>query len=168
MELFLQDFHYGYFLRMFTSCMCGLLFGLERQLRAKPFGIRACVLICMGTTLFVYIGQETLTLASDSTRVVGQVVAGVGFLGAGAILQKDSLVIGITSAATIWLIAAVGAAIGAGHLGYGIGTTVMGVTILTVSRQIEMRIRLLHQGGASYERRVRRRTRKSDVGIDDE
>lgn len=162
MELFLDDFHFSYFIRMIVSCFCGLLFGLERQLRAKPFGIRACVLICMGTTLFVYIGQEALTLASDSTRVIGQVISGIGFLGAGAILQKDSLVIGITSAATIWLIAAVGAAIGAGHLGYGIGTTVLGVSLLTISRQIEMRISMLHQGGISYVRYDRRKKKPDD------
>lgn len=166
MELFLEDFHSGYFLRMFASCVCGLVFGLERQLRAKPFGIRACVLICMGTTLFVFMGQEVLTLAADSTRVIGQVVTGVGFLGAGAILQKDSLVIGLTSAATIWLIAAVGAAIGAGHLGYGVATTILGVTVLTVSRQIERRISLLHQGGASYTHHVQKH--QKEQGYNDE
>lgn len=162
MEFFLDDFHFSYFVRMLVSFACGLMFGLERQLRAKPFGIRACVLICMGTTLFVYVGQEALTFASDSTRVIGQVITGIGFLGAGAILQKDSLVLGITSAATIWVIAAVGAAVGAGHLGYGVATTVLCVSLLTISRQIEMRVSLLHQGGVSYLRSDLKKRRRDD------
>lgn len=144
MDIFFADLHLGYFLRIFVACACGTVFGIERQVRGKPFGIRACMLICMGTSLFVYLGSEVLSVGADSTRVVGQVVTGVGFLGAGAILQKGDLVIGITSAATIWLIAAVGAAIGVGHFGYGVVTTIIAVAAITVSRNIERRIRRLH------------------------
>lgn len=146
MELFLADFHSDYFLRIFIACICGIVFGFERQVRSKPFGIRACMLICMGTCLFVYLGQEVLTVGADSTRVVAQVVSGVGFLGAGAILHRGELVIGITSAATIWLMAAVGAAIGTGHLGYGVMTTLIAVSIVTISRKIERKVSLLHSG----------------------
>jgi putative Mg2+ transporter-C (MgtC) family protein len=146
MDLFLADLHLSYFLRMFIACICGTIFGIERQLRGKPFGIRACLLICLSTTLFVYIGSEVLSMGADSTRVVGQVVTGVGFLGAGAILQKGDLVIGITSAATIWMIAAVGAAIGTGHFGYGVMTTLIAVTAITCSRYLERKIGLLQHG----------------------
>jgi putative Mg2+ transporter-C (MgtC) family protein len=144
MDMFFSDLHFGYFLRIFVACMCGTVFGIERQVRGKPFGIRACMLICMGTALFVYLGTEVLSVGADSTRVVGQVVTGVGFLGAGAILQKGDLVIGITSAATIWLIAAVGAAIGVGHFGYGVMTTIIAVSAITISRNIERRVKSLH------------------------
>lgn len=146
MDLFLADFHFSYFLKIFMACVCGTVFGLERQLRGKPFGIRACLLICMSTTLFVHIGAEVLTVGADSTRVVGQVVTGVGFLGAGAILQRGDLVIGLTSAATIWMIAAVGAAIGTGHLGYAVATTLIAVSAITLSRQLERRIGPLQNG----------------------
>lgn len=146
MENFFADLHAEYFLRIFTACLCGIFFGVERQVRGKPFGVRACMLICMGTSLFVYLGAEVLSVGADSTRVVGQVVTGVGFLGAGAILQKGDLVIGITSAATIWVIAAVGAAIGTGHFGYGVMTTIIAVTATTVSRNIERRVGHLQNG----------------------
>lgn len=146
MDLFFADLHLSYFLRMVVACLCGTVFGLERQLRGKPFGIRACMLICISTTLFVYIGSEVLSVGADSTRVVGQVVTGVGFLGAGAILQKGDLVIGITSAATIWMIAAVGAAIGTGHFGYAIVTTMIAVSAITISRYLERKIGLLQHG----------------------
>lgn len=150
-DLFFADLHLGYFLRIFVACLCGTIFGLERQLRGKPFGIRACMLICMGTALFVYLGSEVLSVGADSTRVVGQVVTGVGFLGAGAILQRGDLVIGITSAATIWLIAAVGSAIGTGHFGYGVTTTLIAVFAITISRQVERRIRPLHHHNGSLK-----------------
>ncbi len=146
MDLFLTDLHISYFLRMIVACVCGTVFGLERQLRGKPFGIRACLLICLSTTLFVFIGSEVLSVGADSTRVVGQVVTGVGFLGAGAILQKGDLVIGITSAATIWMIAAVGSAIGTGHFGYGIMTTLIAVSAITISRYLERKIARLQNG----------------------
>ncbi len=146
MDYFFADLHMSYFLKMFVACLCGTVFGLERQLRGKPFGIRACMLICMSTALFVYIGSEVLSVGADSTRVVGQVVTGVGFLGAGAILQKGDLVIGITSAATIWMIAAVGASIGTGHFGYGIMTTLISVFAITLSRLLERKIRPLQHG----------------------
>lgn len=146
MEMFWSDLHAGYFARMLVACLCGTIFGLERQLRKKPLGIRACMLVCMSTALFVYIGSEVLTVGADSTRVIGQVVTGVGFLGAGAILQRGDLVIGITSAATIWMIAAVGAAIGAGHFGYGLVTTFIAVSAITISRHLERKLSPLHHG----------------------
>lgn len=154
MEMFWADLHIGYFARMLVACICGTIFGLERQLRGKPFGIRACMLICMSTALFVYIGSEVLSVGADSTRVVGQVVTGVGFLGAGAILQKGDLVIGITSAATIWMIAAVGASIGTGHFGYGIVTTIMAVSAITISRQFERNISTLQHGPHNPSKRA--------------
>ena len=90
---------------------CGGLIGLERQIRGKPAGIRTSILICFSTTTFVHLGAAVAG-AADPTRVLGQVVTGVGFLGAGVIMAREGIVTGMTSAAAIWMLAAIGAAIG--------------------------------------------------------
>lgn len=91
-----------------TSVLCGAIIGLERQLRGKPVGIRTSSLIVLGTYIFIAASLEISTDASDPSRIIGQVVTGIGFLGAGVMLAKDGIVVGVTSAATIWALAAVG------------------------------------------------------------
>ncbi|VUD69194.1 hypothetical protein TDB9533_04560 [Thalassocella blandensis] len=92
-----------------TSVICGSVVGLERQLRGKPVGIRTAALIVLGTHLFI--ACAGLLPHADLSRIVGQVITGVGFLGAGVMLAKDGVVVGVTSAATIWALAAIGAGI---------------------------------------------------------
>lgn len=94
-----------------TALFCGSLIGLERQLRGKPVGMRTSSLIVLGTYLFVALSMEVLNEAADPSRVIGQVVTGIGFLGAGVMLAKEGLVLGATSAATIWVLAAIGVCI---------------------------------------------------------
>ena len=97
--------------------ICGAIVGLERQLRGKPVGIRTSSLIVLGTYAFVALAQSLNNDVTDSSRIIGQVVTGVGFLGAGVMLAKDGVVLGVTSAATIWALAAIGVAVAvAGHL----------------------------------------------------
>ena len=91
-----------------TTLFCGILVGLERQLRGKPVGIRTASLIALGTYLFVAASISVQTDSTDTSRIIGQVVTGVGFLGAGVMLTKDGMVLGVTSAATIWVLAAIG------------------------------------------------------------
>ena len=100
-----------------TSLLCGSLIGLERQLRGKPVGMRTSSLIVLGTYVFITAsfyatanisGQVVVT---DHSRIIGQVVTGIGFLGAGVMLAKEGLVVGVTSAATIWVLAAIGVCI---------------------------------------------------------
>lgn len=94
-----------------ASLVCGTIIGLERQLRGKPVGIRTSSLIVLGTYAFVALSQSLNNDVNDPTRIIGQVVTGVGFLGAGVMLSKDGVVMGVTSAATIWVLAAVGVCI---------------------------------------------------------
>ena len=94
-----------------TSVLCGAIIGLERQLRGKPVGIRTSSLIVLGTYLFVTTSFIVANDVSDPSRVIGQVVTGIGFLGAGVILAKQGLIVGVTSAATIWMLAAIGVCI---------------------------------------------------------
>ncbi len=97
-----------------TVFLCGTIIGLERQLRGKPAGIRTSILVCLASYLFIVIADSYVGDNSPS-RVLGQIVSGVGFLGAGIILTKGGLVHGVTSAAIIWVLAGLGALIGTGN-----------------------------------------------------
>jgi putative Mg2+ transporter-C (MgtC) family protein len=94
-----------------TAILCGTIIGLERQLRGKPVGIRTSSLIVLGTYIFIASAFAMHSENSDPSRIIGQVVTGVGFLGAGVMLAKDGMVVGVTSAATIWVLAAIGVSI---------------------------------------------------------
>jgi putative Mg2+ transporter-C (MgtC) family protein len=94
-----------------TTLLCGTMIGLERQLRGKPVGIRTSSLIVLGTYIFIAASNSVSNTASDPSRIIGQVVTGIGFLGAGVMLAKDGVVVGVTSAASIWALAAIGVCI---------------------------------------------------------
>ena len=113
-----------------TAVACGGAIGTERQLRGKAAGLRTSILICVGTELFVSLGGSFPSATSDPTRVLGQVITGIGFLGAGVILAKDNRILGVTSAAVIWLLAAVGGLIGFGHLGISFVITLVTIGVL--------------------------------------
>ncbi len=131
--------------RVAISFLCGAIVGIERQLRGKPVGIRTSVLICLGTMAYIHLGQEVAG-DKDMTRVLGQVVTGVGFLGAGVIMNKDGVVNGITSAAVVWLVAAIGAAIGFGYYGEAIALSIIDVLILTGTELLEKFVSFFQRG----------------------
>ena len=123
---------------------------MEREIAGKPAGLRTNILICVGAALFthlsVYIAQIGFTPDGrpygDTTRIAAQIVSGIGFLGAGAILHAHGAVVGLTTAASIWVVAAVGTAIGAGAYMEGIGTSVLIVLVLVGLRPVEHRLLL--------------------------
>lgn len=96
---------------LLVAVLCGFIIGFERQWYGKPAGIRTSILICLSAYIFVRLGQYYQP-DIGSIRIVGQIVTGVGFLGAGVIIAKEGLVQGVTSAAVIWIIAAMGSLIG--------------------------------------------------------
>ncbi|WP_086743532.1 MgtC/SapB family protein [Pseudoalteromonas ulvae] len=106
--LSIAPFHWS---KVGSAILCGLIVGLERQLRGKPVGIRTSALIVLGTYLFIAASNSLNNDMTDTSRIIGQVVTGVGFLGAGVMLAKDGIVVGVTSAATIWVLAAIGVSI---------------------------------------------------------
>ena len=95
-----------------ASVFVGGLIGVERQSRDKAAGLRTMIFICMGATLFTIISR---CLGGDPARVAAQIVSGIGFIGAGVILKHGSRILGVTTAAVIWVTAALGMCIGAGH-----------------------------------------------------
>jgi len=113
-----------------TALLCGFIIGLERQLRGKPAGIRTSILIVMGTYVFIAASMSVNSSMTDPSRIIGQVITGVGFLGAGVMLARDGMVLGVTSAATIWVLAAIGVCIGIGQDLVAIKLSVLVVIVL--------------------------------------
>jgi putative Mg2+ transporter-C (MgtC) family protein len=140
-----------FWLRLGTAIVCGGIVGLERQLRGKAAGIRTSILICLGTELFVGLGASFSGERVDPTRVLGQVVTGIGFLGGGVILAREGGVVGVTSAAVIWVLAALGSLIGLGHLIAALVLAVVTVALLTGVELLESVFRRLREGAAERE-----------------
>lgn len=117
--------------KVMLSIICGGMIGLERELKHKPAGLRTNILICLGavlfTTLSVLISGSNPNHLSDPARIAAQVVTGVGFLGGGMIMQSGGGVTGLTSAATVWVVAAIGVCIG---VGYPITAFIFSVTVV--------------------------------------
>jgi putative Mg2+ transporter-C (MgtC) family protein len=117
------------------ALLCGAIVGLERQVRGKPAGVRTSILICLSTAVFIHLGAAASTGQGDPARVLGQLVTGVGFLGAGVILAREGAVTGVTTAAVIWVLAATGAAIG---LGYQLGALALAFVTVGVLTGVEL------------------------------
>jgi putative Mg2+ transporter-C (MgtC) family protein len=105
-------------LRLFVAAALGAAIGLEREWRERQAGLRTHLLVCVGSALFTLVsayGFSDWGARVDPTRIAAQIVTGIGFLGAGAIIRQGLSVRGLTTAATLWLVAAIGMAIGAGY-----------------------------------------------------
>jgi putative Mg2+ transporter-C (MgtC) family protein len=108
-----------YVMRLVVALLIGGAIGLEREFKGKPAGMRTNMLICAGSCLIMILSIEVARTAAriaDPGRIASQVVAGIGFLGAGTIMRSRFHVAGLTTAATIWALSAIGLAIGAGYL----------------------------------------------------
>jgi putative Mg2+ transporter-C (MgtC) family protein len=106
-----------FLIRCGAAAVCGAVIGLERELKGKAAGFRTNILICLGSAIYMTVGGllvRATVSEFDPTRVAAQVVTGIGFLGAGAIIQSGGRVTGLTTAATIWVVAAIGLVAGAG------------------------------------------------------
>jgi putative Mg2+ transporter-C (MgtC) family protein len=129
-----------YFVRLLIALAVGGAIGLEREFKGKPAGMRTNILMCMGSCLIMIISIEVGRAAGgvgDPGRIAAQVVTGVGFLGAGTIIRSRFHVSGLTTAATIWVLSALGLAIGAGYtLLAVIGAFLITVTLVFI-RYIE-------------------------------
>ncbi|MDL5382604.1 MgtC/SapB family protein [Aeromonas hydrophila] len=126
--------------------VCGTLVGLERQLRGKPVGIRTSSLIILGTYCFLAIGAAVSPESADRARVLGQLITGIGFLGAGVMMTRDGQVLGVTSAATVWMLAALGALIGMQMLHQAVLLTGVTLAILVGVDYLETSFKSLRRG----------------------
>lgn len=135
-----------------AAMACGTVLGLERQLKGKPAGMRTSVLICLGTYIFVKLGSSVAGDSTGAVRAIGQVVTGIGFLGAGVILARDGILQGVTSAAVIWILAALGAAIGRGYCSMPVIVTFLVVGVLTGVDQLERKFSITLRKGVHANR----------------
>ena len=125
-------------LRLVVALLLGAVIGIERELQRMPAGFRTHALVSLGAAIFTVISAYGLTgPMSDPTRIAAQIVSGVGFLGGGAILHHGGTVRGLTTAASLWAVAAVGMAAGAGLLVIAVASTVLVIVGLEVFDRIE-------------------------------
>lgn len=143
--------------KLLVSLLLGCSVGLERKRKGQIAGLRTFALISMGATLAmilsVYVPQEYMGLKNgDPGRIAAQVITGIGFLGAGAIIQSKGSVRGLTTAASIWIVATLGMAVGVGMYTLSFIATLLIILVLTGIESLE---RYLHLGGESRIIRIR-------------
>ena len=134
--------------RLLLAAVLGFVIGLDRELKNRPLGLRSFMLVSIGAALFSLSAQELVHLFDqeeiDPTRVVEGIIGGIGFLGAGAIIQARGSIIGGTTGATIWLVGGIGMACGFGFYLHATLTTLVAVFVLTVLGLVQ---RWLGKGG---------------------
>jgi putative Mg2+ transporter-C (MgtC) family protein len=126
------------FVRIAVAGLLGLALGVEREFHQKPAGLRTNALISIGSALFTVISLVVPGGPEDQARIAAQIVTGVGFLGAGAIMHRDGGVLGLTTAAVVWTNAAVGMAAGAGQLALAAGVTAIAIAVLVLALPLEV------------------------------
>lgn len=140
-----------FFIRVIVALILGFLLGLERELTNKYAGLRTHILVCLGACIFTIVsiygfptfadGDNVLTSQAtgirDTARVAAQIVTGIGFIGAGTVLRNGPIIIGLTTAATLWISAAIGMTCGVGMYDVAIITTLISVAVLTLIRIFE-------------------------------
>ena len=124
-------------LRLLLAAALGAAIGYQRERVGKPAGLRTHVLICLGAALFTVASSYGFGVATDPARVAAGIVTGIGFLGAGAIIRSgEGIVAGLTTAATIWVVAAIGLAAGAGLYLISAVTTAIALIVLLLPHPI--------------------------------
>jgi putative Mg2+ transporter-C (MgtC) family protein len=128
--------------RLIVAAILGGAIGLERQLRRKPAGLRTNMFICFGAAMFTVLSDKLAgSLGGDHTRVAAQIIPGIGFIGAGSILHARGSVVGLTTAATLFVVASVGMAAGGGLYITAVFATVVILLALAVLGRLERRLR---------------------------
>ena len=144
-------------LRLVLAAIFSAFIGLERQVHSKPAGIRTHALVGLGAAVMTICGmliadeyKGVPNTNTDPTRLASIVIQGIGFIGAGVIIQSKGFVKGLTSAATLWFVAAIGIAMGFGFWHIAITATLMGLIFLVIFRRFEEeaeRLEILHPNG---------------------
>ena len=136
---------YSALIRLIFSFLMGVIIGIERQYRRQEAGLRTFALICMGSTVAMLLSiglpqSYSGLLGGDPGRIAAQVLTGIGFLGAGAIIQSHGSIYGLTTAACIWVVAVIGLAVGAGMYIPAFITTILTVVVLVSLEKLEKRM----------------------------
>jgi uncharacterized membrane protein YhiD involved in acid resistance len=160
--VFLQSLSWDAAGKITLAALLGSILGLERMWGGHPAGLRTNMMIAVSSCLFTILSIEGFPMrgsAQDTARVAAQIVTGVGFLGAGALLQTKTHIRGLTTAATIWLVAAIGMAVGAGVYFTAIFTTILSTILLALLHPISERL----ETRAEARFRARRALREDEL-----
>jgi len=154
---------YVFILRLLSAALLGAVIGLERELTNKYAGLRTNLLVCLGSCVFTILSIHAFPLAVDSihpqafgdpARIAAQILTGIGFIGGGTVLKHGATVYGLTTAATLWISAAIGMACGVGMIELAIITTVLSFIVLVSIRSIEARFFRQHKNFDNYEIKI--------------
>jgi len=145
--IFPEAFSSNFLIRLVVACLLGAAIGFERDIHGRAAGLRTNMLVSMGAALFMLVsvavaenfsgGPESTGLRVDPSRIAAQIVTGIGFLGAGAIIKEGFNVRGVTTAACLWVSAGIGMAAGAGFFEMAIAVTLIGLFTLVVVNRFE-------------------------------
>lgn len=131
------------FLHVLISIICGGMIGFEREYRNKTAGFRTIILICLGSTIFTMVSANAGNGTDD--RIAANIITGIGFIGAGVIFKDNVSITGLTTAAVIWIAAAIGMVVGIGYYQLAIILSIVVLFILSAFNYIEGWIALLYQ-----------------------
>lgn len=120
-----------------VAFVCGAIVGFEREKGRKPAGLRTQILICVGSAIFTVVSMSQALGGNEPARIAAQIVTGVGFLGAGSILRDRAQIKGLTTAATIWTVSAIGIVAGAGYATAALGLSLGVLFVLGAFRRVE-------------------------------
>lgn len=136
--------HDEYIVRLLTALVVGAVVGFEREYRSKAAGFRTMTLICLGAALFTLLSTQIgKDIAPD--RIASNIITGIGFIGAGVIFKDGMSIAGLTTAASIWITAALGMAAGAGEYGMAGAGLVLVIIVLAVFEKLQAVIDKIHQ-----------------------
>ncbi len=137
--------------KLFTAAVLGGIIGWEREKRGRPAGLRTHLLVCIGVTLMMLVSEHIFikyqgydynsVLRIDPARIAAQVVTGIGFLGAGTIMRSRASIRGLTTAASLWVVAGIGLAVGSGFILPAIFTTAIAIAILVLNALVEKKLK---------------------------
>lgn len=133
------ELHAWMLLRLLVAALLGSFVGYERERTGKPAGLRTHGMVGLGAALFTVVSLQGFGPGSDSSRVAAMIVSGIGFIGAGAILHERGGVQGLTTAASLWVTAAIGMAVGVGMFSMSIATTILVFALLRFAPKVALR-----------------------------
>lgn len=146
----LTSFEVELLIRLLLATLLGGMIGLEREVHGRPAGFRTHLMVALGAALYMAISlhfhqvygglSDSLAVRVDPARIAAQIVVGIGFLGAGAIIREQASVRGLTTAACLWVAAAIGMACGAGMLVIAVAVTALALASLLILKRIEERL----------------------------
>ncbi len=128
---------WGEAVSILMAFVCGAIVGFEREKGHKPAGLRTQILICLGSAILTIASMSPALGGREPARIAAQIVTGIGFLGAGSILRDRGQIKGLTTAATIWTVSAIGIVVGAGYVAAGLMLSLSVLLVLSVFRRVE-------------------------------